>query len=291
MKVTFIGLGNMGGGIAGCVQRAGFDLTVYNRTREKMQSLVAAGAKGAADIKDAVKDADIVITSLMDDQSVLDTARNGLLDNMKPAAIHLGITTNSPQCADELARLHKATGSIYLAGPVVGRPNAAATGDLLSYLAGDKAAAEKVTPVCKAYSRLVTYVSERHGAANCLKLCINYTVISLIEAFGEAYVFAEKSGLEVGLVQEFLEHAMGHSALKMYTSKIMNRDFDGKGGFALSGGLKDVTLMLNASSEVGVSLDIGKIVQKKMRAGMAASMEKNDWSSIYEITRRDAGLK
>ena len=116
-------------------------------------------------------------------------------------------------------------------------------------------------------------------------------MISLIEAFGEAYVFAEKSGLEVGLVQEFLEHAMGHSALKMYTSKIMNRDFDGKGGFALSGGLKDVTLMLNASSEVGVSLDIGKIVQKKMRAGMAASMEKNDWSSIYEITRRDAGLK
>jgi hypothetical protein len=134
----------------------------------------------------------------------------------------------------------------------VGRPNAAAAGELLSYLAGDKAAVEKVTPVCKAYSKTVKYVSEHHGAANSLKLCVNYTVASIIETFGEVYAFAEKSGVDLNILREFLENAMGHPALKMYTGKIMNRDFDGKGGFAMVGGFKDVTLMLNASNAVGV---------------------------------------
>ena len=69
MKVTFIGLGNMGSGIANCILKAGFDLTVYNRTREKMEPLLSNGAKGATDLKSAVKDADVVITSLMDDKS------------------------------------------------------------------------------------------------------------------------------------------------------------------------------------------------------------------------------
>lgn len=291
MKVTFVGLGNMGSGIASCIQRAGIDLTVYNRTREKMQPLLAAGAKGAADIGEAVRDADLVITALMDDQSVLDTVKTSLLGNMKPGAIHLGVTTISPQCADELARLHRAAGTIYIAGPIVGRPNAAAAGELLSYLAGDKAAVKKVTPVCKAYSKTVKYVSEHHGAANSLKLCINYTVAAIIEAFGEVYVFAEKSGVDLNILREFLENAMGHPALKMYTGKIMNRNFDGKDGFAMVGGLKDVTLMLNASSAVGASLDIGKIAQKKMQAAIAAGMAQNDWSATYEITRQNAGLK
>ena len=134
MKVAFIGLGNMGNGIASCILKAGIDLTVYNRTREKMEPFLKNGAKGGADLKDTVKDADIVMTSLMDDKSVLDSLNGGILAGMKPGAIHVGLTTNSPECADEVAKLHKSAGTSYIAGPVVGRPNAAAAGELLSLL-------------------------------------------------------------------------------------------------------------------------------------------------------------
>ena len=70
MRVAFIGLGNMGSGIANCILKAGFDLTVYNRTREKMEPFLSNGAKGGSDLRDTVKDADVVMTSLMDDTSV-----------------------------------------------------------------------------------------------------------------------------------------------------------------------------------------------------------------------------
>jgi 3-hydroxyisobutyrate dehydrogenase-like beta-hydroxyacid dehydrogenase len=290
MKVAFIGLGNMGLGIANCILRAGFDLTVYNRTLEKMQPFLANGARGGADLKDAVKDADVVLTSLMDDQSVLDSLKNGILVGMKPGAIHIGLTTNSPECADEVAKLHKNAGTSYVSGPVVGRPNAAAAGELLSLLAGDKASVDKVEPVCRAYSKKVVYVGERHGAANTLKLCVNYTIISIIEVFSEAYAFADKAGANLDALKDFLEEAMGHPALKMYAGKLRARDFAGRGGFAMSGGFKDVTLMLKASSKIGVSFDIGQIIAKKMEAAIAAGMGEQDWSSIYEITRKNSGL-
>lgn len=290
MKVAFIGLGNMGSGIANCILRAGFDLTVYNRTREKMEPFLTNGAKGGADLKDAVKDADVVVTSLMDDRSVLDSLKGGILAGMKPGAIHIGLTTNSPECADEVAKLHKNVGTIYVAGPVVGRPNAAASGELLSLLGGDKASVGKVDPLCRAYSKKVVYVGERHGAANTLKLCVNYTIISIIEIFSEVYAFADKAGANLDALKDFLEEAMGHPALKMYVGKLRARDFAGKGGFAMSGGLKDVTLMLKASSQIGVSFDVGQIIKKKMEVAIEAGMGEQDWSSIYEITRKNSGL-
>jgi 3-hydroxyisobutyrate dehydrogenase-like beta-hydroxyacid dehydrogenase len=289
MKVTFIGLGNMGSGIANCILRAGFDLTVYNRTREKMEPFLANGAKGGADLKDAVKDADVVITSLMDDKSVLDNVKT-FAGSMKPGAVHVGTTTNSPECADEVAKLHAESDTSYVAGPVVGRPNAAAAGELLSLLAGQKTAVDKVIPVCKAYSKKIVDVSERHGAANTLKLCINYTAISIIETFSEAYAFADKAGSNLDALKDFLEEAMGHPALKMYAGKLRARDFAGKGAFAMSGGLKDVSLMLKASDALGVDLEIGKIIKRKMETGIANGMGEQDWSSIYEITRKNSGL-
>ena len=290
MKVAFIGLGNMGTGMAGCIAKAGFELAVFNRTREKMAPLAAAGARPAADPGDAARDADVVVTSLMDDVSVLAMVRAGVLAAMKPGAVHLGVTTVSPGCADELARIHAEAGSLYVAGPVVGRPDAAAAGELLSILAGDAAAIERVTPVCRSYSRMVMPIGERHGAANALKLAINYMVVSIIEAMGEVYAFADRSGVPLAPLQGFLVEAMGHPALKMYAEKIGRRDFAGRGGFAMAAGLKDVKLMLAAAGELGVPLEIGEIARRKMDEAVADGMAETDWSATYEITRRKAGL-
>ena len=290
MKVAFIGLGKMGSGIANCILKAGFDLTVYNRTREKMEPFLSGGAKGGSNLRDTVKDADVVMTSLIDDTSVLDSLKGGILTGMKPGAIHIGLTTISPECADEVAKLHMKAGTFYIAGPVAGRPEAAAAGELLSLVGGDQALVGKVEALCRAYSKKVIYVGEQQGAANTLKLCINYTVISLIEIFSEVYAFADKAGANLDVLKDFLQDAMAHPAFKMYAGKLRARDFAGKAGFAMSGGLKDVTLMLKASSQIGVSFDIGQIIKPKMEAAIKAGMGEWDWSSIYEITRKNAGL-
>ncbi|MCJ7782038.1 MAG: hypothetical protein MUQ27_14565, partial [Acidimicrobiia bacterium] len=69
-----------------------------------------------------------------------------------------------------------------------------------------------------------------------------------------------------------------------------SRDFAGRGGFVMTGGLKDVQLMLASAESAGVSLDIGEVAERKLLAGIAAGMGEADWSAIYEITRREAGL-
>src|SRR5271165_2005101 len=125
-KVAFIGLGNMGAGMAGRILGMGHDLTVWNRTPAKANSLVADGARLAPSPAAAVKEADVVITSLMDDASVLEMVEGVLLKAMKAGAVHLCATTISPDCADTLSGLHGKAGTRYVSGPVVGRPDAAA---------------------------------------------------------------------------------------------------------------------------------------------------------------------
>lgn len=294
MRVAVIGLGNMGAGIAQCIVKAGFDLTVWNRTAAKMQPLVNQGAKAATSAKEATSGADVVITSLMDDQSILDNlhADQGILAGLKLGAVHLCVSTISPHCADELEQIHKKHGSFYVAGPVVGRPDAAAGGQLTSYLAGATAAVEKVKPICNSYSKQVFVISERPRMANCMKLVINYSGISSIELMGETYVFAEKCGLPLEHVRDFFQQGVyAHPAMKMYAEKLRARDFGGRGGFVMKGGLKDVRLMISTAEAVGAQLDIGAIVERKLRKGIEAGMEETDWSAIYEITRRESGLE
>ncbi len=294
MRIAFIGLGNMGAGIAQSILRAGFDLTVWNRTISKIQPLVDLGAKAATSAKEATCGADVVITCLMDDQSVLENlqADQGILAGLKPGAIHLCVSTISPRCADELEQIHKKHGSYFVSGPVVGRPDAAHSGQLASYLAGEPAAVEKIKPVCKAYSKEVLVISERPGTANCMKLTINFCAISNIELIGEAYVFAEKCGLPLEHVRNFFQNSLyAHPAAKMYAGKLAARDFGGRGGFVMKGGLKDVRLMISTAEAVGARLEIGTIVERKLEKGIEAGMAESDWSAMYEVTRHESGLE
>lgn len=114
LSVSCIGLGRMGSGMAANIQKAGFPLTVYNRTAEKTKRFVAAGATTAGSPREAAAAADIVVTNLMDDASVLDTVMgvNGILAGMRPGAIHLGTSTISPTSAvdsQSFTRLKAAT--------------------------------------------------------------------------------------------------------------------------------------------------------------------------------------
>jgi 3-hydroxyisobutyrate dehydrogenase-like beta-hydroxyacid dehydrogenase len=137
MKIAFIGLGNMGTGIAQCILKSGHDLIVWNRTATKTGPLVALGARAATTAREASAVADVVITSLMDDKSVLDVvqAGDGVLAGMRPDAVHACVTTISPECADELESLHRGHGSFYVSAWLGGqmRPRA---DDLLRSSAG-----------------------------------------------------------------------------------------------------------------------------------------------------------
>lgn len=293
MKLALIGLGNMGEGVAQRLLAAGFELTVWNRSIGKTDAFVARGARRASTVREAAGQADAVVTCLMDDASILGAVEgpDGMLAGLRKGALHLCAMTISPGCADTLAALHAAHGSDYVSAPVVGRPDAAAAGSLVSYLAGPARARRAAAELAAAYSSQVVQLGDHPRQANCMKLAVNYSIAASIELMGEAYAFADKCGLSLQALREFFEQSwFMHPAARLYAGKLLSRDFTSRGGFVMRGGLKDVRLMLAAAGEAGVGLEIGAIVERKLALGVASGLGDADWSAFYEITRKEAGL-
>ena len=290
-KVGFIGLGKMGVPIANNILNAGFELTIFNRTPVKRESLLSAGAKGADSPRETAQGADVVITCLMDDQTELDytLGEEGLMAGLKPGGVHIGTATISPNCAATLSDLHQANGSHYVAAPLFGRPDAAAAGTLLTYVAGD----EEVIKACKclfeAYSGSHIYMGDDPKVVNSIKLTMNFILVCLIELFSQAYTFAEKSGIEPEFTQELIMTVLRHPVLNEYTTRLRIQDFE-PAAFELIAGHKDVELMLQASTEVRAPLIFASAIREKFLTALASGMAQKDWSAIYEITRINAGL-
>ena len=293
MNITSFGVGNMGTAIARRLLAAGHEVTAFDRSTERVAALVADGAQGASSAQEAVARADLVITSLLGDGSVLDSVNgpNGFLAAMRPGAIHLCVTTISAACADRLSSIHGEAGTRFVSGPVAGRPDSAASGQLRTYLAGDASAIREIADVVPAYTRQSVAVGDCAGLANTMKLAINYTAISLIELMGEVYTFAEKAGLDRALVFDFFDGSFNSPAMKGYAKKLRDHETSGVNGFAMTTGLKDVKLMLDAADEVGVDFAIGQVVRRKLEKGIASGMGDDDWSAISQVTRAEAGLR
>src|SRR5690606_19625085 len=147
MKSGFIGLGRMGQAIGGRIVGGEHDLVVYNRTRSKADELERRGAKVAASIADAAAGRDVVFTMLTDDKALREVVDAGLLDALPKAAIHVPMGTHSVTLLAELERVHQQKGRVLVAAPVLGRPDAAAAGQLGIVAAGPADAIEKLAPV------------------------------------------------------------------------------------------------------------------------------------------------
>lgn len=290
-KIGFIGLGKMGTPIATNLLNSGYELTIYNRTPEKLKPLLLAGAKAVETPREVAQESDVVITCLMDDQTELDctTGEDGIIAGLKPGGIHIGTATISPNCAASLAELHEANGSHYIAAPLFGRPDAAAAGTLLTYVAGNKEVIESCDVLFDAYSGSHIYMGDDPRVVNSIKLTMNFILVSLIELFSQAYTFAEKSGLEPEFTQQLIMTVLHHPVMKEYTTRLRLQEFE-PAAFELRAGFKDVELMLQASSSIQAPLIFASAIREKFLTALSRGMAEKDWSAIYEISRMNAGL-
>jgi 3-hydroxyisobutyrate dehydrogenase-like beta-hydroxyacid dehydrogenase len=287
LTIACIGLGRIGVGIAKNVQASGCRFVVYNRTPEKMQPFIAAGAEAAPTPREAAAGADIVITSLMDDHSVLQilAGDHGILAGMRPGAIHIGTSTISPGASTRIAQMHEETGTHYLAAPVAGRPDAAAAGKLFTFVAGQSEIVERARPVLESYTQRIVLLGDNPASAASMKLAANFFVAGVLEILGQAFAFAEKRGVlnpMAAMLKEFLP--MGE-----YVDRIAKRNYE-EPGFTLDGGLKDIRLILEAAGEVQVPLPFASILRDKCLAAQAHGFGQQDWCAFTEIARLEAFL-
>ncbi len=290
-KIGFMGLGRMGTHMANNIHKAGFDLVIHNRSKEKMQAFVEKGVRAADTPRGAATDVDVVITCLMDDQSMLDNVmgEDGILAGLKPGGIHIGTATISPSCARKLSELHQAHGSDYVSAPIFGRPDAAEAGTLLSYISGNPEAISACENLFNAYTGKHINMGEDPGVVNSIKLAMNFMLVALVELYAEVYTFAEKSGIDLEFTEGLIHTVLAHPVMHEYTTRIRIREFE-PAAFALSAGFKDVELMLQASSHVQAPLPIAGMARDKFLTALANGMAEKDWSAVSEIARGQAAL-
>jgi 3-hydroxyisobutyrate dehydrogenase-like beta-hydroxyacid dehydrogenase len=197
MKVGFIGLGHMGAGMAANLLKAGHDVTVYNRTRSKVETLVAQGARAAASVSNACR-GDAVLTMLADDGAVESVvfSRSGIIDSLPAGAIHISSSTISVALSERLEAAHAKAGQLFVAAPVIGRPDAAAAGQLFVVAAGAPDAVKAAASLFDAIGQKTFVVSETPKAGNLVKLSCNFLIASVIESVGEAMALIGKAGID-----------------------------------------------------------------------------------------------
>lgn len=291
MNVGFIGLGNMGRGIAENLLKAGHSLTVYNRTRSRAEALASKGAR-VADTPGECCKGDVVFTMLADDAAVEAVAlgAGGVIASLPAGAVHVSMSTISVALSGRLAEAHAGAGSVYVAAPVFGRPEAAAAAKLFVVAAGPAAALARCQPLFDAVGQRTYSMGERAVAANAVKLAGNFLIAAMLESLGEASALVRKYGITPMQFFELITTSLFNAPVyKTYGSLIAGETYQ-PAGFQLPLGLKDVRLALAAGEAVNVPLPVASLVRDHMISAIARGYGESDWSVIAKISAENAGL-
>ena len=292
MRVGFIGLGQMGSGMAANLLQAGHAVTVYNRTRAKAETLAARGAK-IANSPGEVCGGDVVFTMLADDAAVESVVygEEGVLASLANGAIHVSSSTISVALSKRLAAAHAESGQRYLAAPVFGRPDVAAAGQLYVVAAGAPDVLQTAMPLLNAISQRTFTVSENAEAANLIKLSGNFLIAAVIESLGEAMALVGKAGVDKHQYLDILTSTLfGAPVYKTYGGLIADAKFE-PAAFAAPLGLKDIRLTLAAAEDLRVPLPLASLLRDRFLALLAHGGDTLDWAAIGSLPARDAGEK
>lgn len=289
MKLAFLGIGQMGLGMAGRLAQAGLDLCVYNRNIEKCAPLEALGAKVAKTPGEAVADAGIVFTMLADDEALLSVVSNDTLKKMPEDAIHVSMSTISTTLAAKMAENHRRRHRKYLACPVFGRPDAAAAGQLRLCISGDADVKAQVLPYLTPMGEVWDFGDSDTGA-NIVKLAGNFMIGSLVELLGEAFSLVEKNGVSPQEFARFITSTMfAAPAIQTYSKLILDADFDNP-GFTARLAAKDMGLVREAARTSSTPMPIAAIVEDRYLRALGRGWGDKDISVISHGQREDAGL-
>ncbi|CAH0169856.1 MULTISPECIES: NAD(P)-dependent oxidoreductase [unclassified Pedobacter] len=253
-KIGWIGLGNMGIPMAGQLIKAGYTVTVYNRSKDKEASLKEIGASIAETPKALIAATDVVIVMVSDDAAIeqIFKGEEGLFSIETSGKIIINMSTVSPSISKEMATQCKAKRNFYLDAPVSGSVKQAETGQLVIMVGGEEAAFNQVKPILEKMGKLAKLVGE-NGAGNSAKLAINSLLALYAQGLAETVLFANEQGIKTEDLLELINNAaIGNIFTKIKGDAIIADHY--KAAFALKHIVKD----LNLAKTEGISSPLAK---------------------------------
>jgi 3-hydroxyisobutyrate dehydrogenase-like beta-hydroxyacid dehydrogenase len=297
IKIAFLGLGQMGMPIARLLLQQGHSITLWNRNRDKAETLAAGTAGVAASPQEAVKDATVVFSMLMDDdatKSVLfgddHEPRAGFIDALAPGAIHVTLSTISVALARYITAAHQERRQHHVAAPVFGRPVVAEQGKLWIVTAGAPRPLEQVKPLLTSVSRGLTVVAEEPWKAHALKLGGNLMITAMIQTLSEAFVYAEAQGIDPALFHQAVNSALFQSPLyESYGKTILHPPQHPAATVSL--GIKDTRLAREAATDAGIRLGLADYLAGVLERAKESGFANEDWAvGQYRIAQAEAPL-
>jgi 2-hydroxy-3-oxopropionate reductase len=290
--VAFIGLGIMGGPMAGHLVNAGFDVVGYNRSQAKIDELVAAGGKGATSIADAVREADIVAVMVPDSPDVRQVlagsdGTDGVFQNAKPGTLIIDFSSIRPDVTTELAAQAKEQGFRLLDAPVSGGEAGAKNAALSIMVGGEKADFDAAAEVFNAVGKTVVHVGP-NGAGQTVKAANQLIVAGNIELLAEAVAFVEAYGVDTEAALKVLGGGLaGSKVLDQKGANMLGRTFNP--GFRIELHHKDLGIVTSAAREAGVVIPLGAVVAQLMASAVANGDGGLDHSALLRGVLRLSG--
>jgi 3-hydroxyisobutyrate dehydrogenase-like beta-hydroxyacid dehydrogenase len=292
MNIGFVGLGNMGSGMAANLLKAGHQVTAYNRSRDKVDALVERGARPAATVAEACA-GEVVVSMLANDDAVeaVTFGDDGILASLSAGAVHVSCSTISVALATRLNGAHAEAGQHFVAAPVFGRPEAAAAAKLFVVAAAEPAVLQTVSPIFEAIGQRTFVVADDPTAASLVKLSGNFLIASVIESLGEAMALVGKAGVDKLQYLDILTSTLfGSPVYATYGGLVAREEFE-PAGFAATLGLKDIRLVLAAGEELQVPLPIASLLRDRFLTLLANGGGQLDWAAVGALSAWEAGGK
>jgi 3-hydroxyisobutyrate dehydrogenase-like beta-hydroxyacid dehydrogenase len=277
--VAVLGTGRMGGAMAGTLARAGFDVVVWNRTEDKAREAADTSGAAVADTPaEAVRDADVVLSSLADDEAVK-AVFDRTTDSLHEPQVVLEMSTIAPVTTRRVGESVLARGAGYLDAPVSGSVSLVEAGNLTIMVGGDAAALARAHPVLEALSGRILHVGQL-GSGATMKLAVNALVHGLNVALSESLVLAERAGVDRSTAYEVFASGAAAAPFVLYKRAAYERPEDNPVAFSLDLVAKDLDLILGLADDVGLPLAQATTNRETVMAAIRAGLGERDLSAL-----------
>ena len=285
-KVGLIGLGLMGKPIGMNLLKAGFPLTVWNRTVSRADELVAAGAKLAPSPRDLAANSELVISIVSDPPALEEVlwGQNGAMQGFQRGSIYIDSSTVSPTLARKVATACEERGVRFLDAPVTGGDWGAKKGELVFMVGGDAATLTDVEPVLRVLGKKWFHLGP-NGAGQTIKLAMNLILALQVDALAEAMALVTAAGLQGEKLVEVMQSSMARSGvLDVKSQNLLKGDYTPS--FPLRLMHKDMRLALELAQQIHVELPATEAAFKTYSTVKEAAKEDLDYSAVMKFWKK-----
>jgi 3-hydroxyisobutyrate dehydrogenase-like beta-hydroxyacid dehydrogenase len=283
MKVGFIGLGIMGSRMAANLQKAGYQLVVFNRSAEKASSLVKEGARWADTPAAVAEQVEVLFTMLAHPEAVREMALgdDGFLDHLRPDSLWVDCSTVNPSFSRQMAEEARSRGLRFLDAPVTGTKGPAARGELVFWVGGPEADVQACRPLFDIMGRRVVH-GGGYGMGTSLKMVVNLLLAEAMVAFSEGMALGRSLGIsQATLFEVLLGGPVVAPAVANKRGNIERGEYEAD--FPLRWMHKDLHLAAITAYEQGVALPVAAIAKEVYQQAIGSGLGDQDFSAVYEF--------